>query len=116
MLGNILIEFSVSIKLVRSVKMCLSEIRIIVCVGKHPSEEFPICKGLKQEGALLSLLFSVTLECAIKIAQKNQEGLELNGTYQLLVYAVDSNLLTDRMRYQTIAPKQEQKMQASRGL
>jgi hypothetical protein len=37
------------------------------------------------------LLFSFVLECAIGKVYKN--GLELNGTHQLQVYAVDVELL-----------------------
>ena len=39
------------------------------------------------------LVFTVTLEYDIWSIQKNHEGLKLNGTHQLLVYADDVNIL-----------------------
>jgi hypothetical protein len=41
-LYNILIEFGIPMKLVRFIKMCLSETYSRVQVGKHLSETFPI--------------------------------------------------------------------------
>jgi len=61
-LYNILIEFGVSKKQVRLVKMCLNETNSRVRVGKNVSDMFPIRNGLKTEDALSPLLFNFALE------------------------------------------------------
>jgi len=50
------------------------------------SDKFPIRNGLKQGDAL-------SPEHPIRRVQVNQNGLKLNGTHQLLAYAVDVNIL-----------------------
>ena len=71
-LYNILIELSVPKKLVRLIKMCLTETYSRVRVGKNLPNVFPIRNGLKQGDALSSLLSIFALEYAIRRVQVNQ--------------------------------------------
>jgi len=71
--------------------MCLNETYGRVRVGKNLSDMFPDKNGWRQRDALSLLLFNFASEYAIGSVQVNQDGLKLNGTCNLLVYADDIN-------------------------
>jgi hypothetical protein len=74
---------------------------------------FPIKNGLKQ-GDVLTLLFcNFALQCAIRRVKVNQDGLKLNGTHQLLVYADDVSIMEGKVH--TIKKNTEALVVASRG-
>jgi hypothetical protein len=92
-LYNILIEFGIPMKLIMLIKMCLNETYSGVWVSKHLSDIFPIKNGLKPGDALSPLLFNFTSEYAVRRVQVIQDGLKLNGSHQLVVYADDVSVL-----------------------
>jgi hypothetical protein len=65
-LYNVVIEFGVPMKLVRLIKLCLSETYSKVCIGKHFSDSFPIQNCLKKGDNLSPLLLKFALECVIR--------------------------------------------------
>jgi len=101
-LYNILIEFGIPMKLVKLIKMCLAETYSRVRVGKNLSDVFHNRNTLIQGDNLSPLLFNFAAEYAIRRVQVNQDGLTLNGTHQLLVYADDVNLLGGSVHIRTI--------------
>ena len=90
---NILPEFGIPMKLKRLIKLCLHETCSRAGVGKHLSDTFPFKKGLKEGDALSPLLFNFVLEHVIKRVAAKEEGLKLNNTHGILVYANDVNTL-----------------------
>ena len=61
-LHKILLEFGIPRKLVRLIKMSLTETYSTVRVGEKVSDRFPIRNGLKLGDALSPMLFNFALE------------------------------------------------------
>ena len=99
-------------KMVRLIKMCLTETYSRVRVGKNLSDMFPIRNGLKQGDDLSPLLFNFALEYALRRVQVIQDGLKLNGTHQFLVYADDVNIMEGSVR--TVKKSAEALVRASK--
>jgi hypothetical protein len=90
-LYNILTEFGIPMKLIKLIKMCLSE----TCSKVHIINMCLIVsypKWFKAGRCFITTAFQL---CFIRKVQENQVGLILNGTHQLLAYADDVNLLGD---------------------
>jgi len=99
-------------KMVRPIKVSLTETYSGVRIGKNLSHKFPIRNGWNQGDIQSPLLFNIALEYAISAVQVNQDGLKLNGTHQLLVYAEDVNMLGGSVH--TIKEKAEALVLASK--
>ena len=97
-LYNILIECGFPMKLVRLIKVCLTETYSTFWVGNNLSDMFPVRNDLKQGVVLSPLLFNSALVYAIRRVHLNQNGLKLNGTHQLEVCADDINKLGGSVR------------------
>ena len=72
--------FGIPKKLVRLIKMCLTETYSRARVGKNLSDMFPIRNGLKQGDALSPLLFNFALEYAIRagLHEASREARQVN--------------------------------------
>jgi hypothetical protein len=80
-------------KLKMLIKLFLTETCSRVRVGNNLSDTFLIRNDLEKPDGLSPLLLNFGLVDVFRKVQVNQDGLKLNGTHQLLVYADDVSIL-----------------------
>jgi hypothetical protein len=80
-------------KLVRLIKMCLTETYRRGRAAKNLPDMFPIRNISKQGDSLSPWLCNLALEYAFKTVRLNQNVMKLNGTHELVVHADDVNIL-----------------------
>jgi len=83
---NILTMFCIPMKLVRLIQMSPNETCNSVRRGKNLSDMFPINEWFDTR-------FSIAISSQLCFRIRIQDDLKVNGTYQLLVYADDLNIL-----------------------
>jgi sorting nexin-29 len=88
-LEEIMKEFGIPIKLVRLVKMTLTNINSKVKIQGKLSPSFETVVGLRQGDSLSTLLFNLCMEKIIKNIRINPGGTIFNRTRQYLAYADD---------------------------
>ena len=74
--------------------MCLNEIYSTDQVGTHLSDMFPINNHLKQGDAFITIALQLCSKYTISKVQAKLDGLKLNRTRRLLVYANDVNIMS----------------------
>ena len=65
--------------------------------GRYLSDTFPLQNDLKDGNALSPLLLNFPLEQVFQNVLGNEDGLKLNGTYQLLMYADNVNFFKENI-------------------
>jgi hypothetical protein len=85
-------ELSLLMKLFRLIRVCLNE-TVKFCIVRCLCDAFPIQNAVKRGGALSSLILNIVVGCAVSKVQEITEGLQLNGTHQLVVCTYDDNLV-----------------------
>lgn len=81
-------------KIIRLVKMTLTETDYKVIINGKTSEEFRVAQGLRQGDPLSTTLFNIVLDAALRESGIPMSGTIYNKTSQVLAYADDIALLT----------------------
>ena len=86
-------SFGIPAKLIRLVRMIMTNVTSQVRVNGTLSRPFATTKGLRQEDGLACLLFNLTLERAIRDSRVDTTGTILYKLTQILAYADDIDII-----------------------